>query len=100
MGRQARGQVSSRAIVKDVVEQRWASVKEAAIYSGLSERQIEILAASGEVISACPKRRGAKRGRRLIDLRSLDRWIENGIGQKSELPELQAAAARHRKEGA
>ena len=31
---------------------------------------------------------GAKRGRRLIDLRSLDEWIEAGVGGKAEVPYL------------
>jgi len=30
----------------------------------------------------------AKRGRRLIDLRSLDEWIEAGVGGKAEVPYL------------
>ena len=50
---------------------------------------LENAAASGIVRSSLVRSfPTAKRGRRLIDLRSLDRWIEAGIGGKSELPHL------------
>lgn len=76
--------------------QRWASIRDAASYSGLAERTIEILIRDNLIRSACPKRKGASRGRRLIDLRSLDEWIESGIGGKSDLPKLQEGARQRR----
>jgi len=75
---------------------RWASLRDAAIYSGLSKRTIELLIMDNEIRSACPKRKGATRGRRLIDLRSLDEWIESGIGGKSDLPQFQEGARQRR----
>jgi len=76
--------------------QRWASIRDAAIYSGLAQRTIESLIRDNLIRSACPKRKGASRGRRLIDLRSLDEWIESGIGGKSDLPMLQEGARQRR----
>ncbi len=75
---------------------RWASIRDAATYSGLSKRTIEVLIKDNLIRSACPKRKGASRGRRLIDLRSLDEWIESGIGGKSDLPKLQEGARQRR----
>ncbi len=75
---------------------RWASIRDAAIYSGLAERTIEVLIRDNLIRSACPKREGASRGRRLIDLRSLEEWIESGIGGKSDLPKLQEGARQRR----
>ncbi len=63
---------------------RWATLKDAATYCGLS------------IVSTLVKRPNATRGRRLIDLRSLDAWIEQGIGDKCLLPELEAGAAARR----
>lgn len=79
---------------KEVV--RWATLQSAANYSGLSVRLLELLIREGTLVSSVPKRKGAVRGRRLLDLRSLDAWIESGLGDKSELPELQEGAARRR----
>lgn len=74
--------------------QRWASIRDAATYSGLAERTIEVLIRDNLILSACPKRKGASRGRRLIDLRSLNEWIESGVGKKSEVPKLQESARK------
>ena len=68
---------------------RWATIPGANQYSGLGTRVIENAAASGVLRSSLVRSfPGAKRGRRLIDLRSLESWIEAGIGGKAELPFL------------
>ena len=68
---------------------RWATIPGAAKYSGLGVRVLENAAASGVLRSSLVRSfPGAKRGRRLIDLRSLDEWIETGVGGKAELPFL------------
>ena len=68
---------------------RWATIPGASRYSGLGDRVIENAAASGVLRSSLVRSfPGAKRGRRLIDLRSLDEWIESGIGGKAEVPYL------------
>lgn len=58
---------------------RWATVKQAAEYSGLSERHLYNLIGDGLIRSSLVKRPNASRGRRLIDLRSLGAWIEIGL---------------------
>lgn len=52
----------------------------AAVYSGLSRGLLWLAAKEGHIGTA-NVRRGAdkKRGRRLVDLRSLDEWIESWI---------------------
>ena len=61
---------------------RWATLQGAATYSGLSKRLLEIAAGEGHIRMAHVKRGSDKtRGRRLVDLRSLDAWIEKWVGQ-------------------
>lgn len=67
---------------------RWATLKDAAAYCGLSTRLIQLAYTEGLVETSLVRRTGAKRGRRLINLQSLDQWIEDGIGGKSDLPHL------------
>lgn len=68
---------------------RWSSFEGSSKYSGLGVRVLENAVKSGILRSSLVKSfPGAKRGRRLIDLRSLDAWIEAGIGGKAELPYL------------
>jgi hypothetical protein len=68
---------------------RWAPYPDAARYSGLSTRLLEDLVKDDLVTSALVRRPGCARGVRLIDLRSLDSYIENGIGGKSDMSVLQ-----------
>jgi hypothetical protein len=75
---------------------RWATLKDAATYCGLSTRTLQELIRDEFIVSTLVKRPNATRGRRLIDLRSLDAWIEQGIGDKCLLPELEAGAAARR----
>ena len=65
---------------------KWATVKQAAEYSGLSERHLYNLIGDGLIRSSHPKRPNASRGRRLVDLRSLNDWIESGLMQVGPAP--------------
>ncbi|MDA7656400.1 helix-turn-helix domain-containing protein [Akkermansiaceae bacterium] len=65
---------------------KWATLKKAAEYSGLSERHLYNAIADGLIRSSLVKRPNASRGRRLIDLRSLDSWIEKGLMQVGPAP--------------
>ena len=65
---------------------RWATLKQAASYSGLSERHLYNAIADGLIRSSLVKRPNASRGRRLVDLRSLDDWIESGLMQVGPAP--------------
>jgi hypothetical protein len=67
---------------------RWANLPKAEKYSGLGVRVLEKAITLGTIRSSLVHFPGAKRGRRLIDLRSLDAWIESGIGSKAALPYL------------
>lgn len=62
------------------LEPRWATMEGAAVYCGLSRGLLWVVAKEGHIRTASV-RRGAdkKRGRRLVDLRSLDAWIERYV---------------------
>ncbi len=71
------------------IKAKWGTINQASTYSGMGERVIENAAKSGIIRSSLVRSfPGAKRGRRLIDLRSLEAWIEAGIGGKAEVPYL------------
>lgn len=62
------------------LEPRWATLEGAAVYSGLSRGLLALAARDGCFRTSLVKRgKDKKRGRRLVDLRSLDRWIEEGV---------------------
>ena len=65
---------------------KWATLKKAADYSGLSERHLYNAIADGLIRSSLVKRPNASRGRRLVDLHSLDAWIETGLMQVGPAP--------------
>ena len=65
---------------------RWATLKQAAKHSGLSDRHLYNLIGDGLIRSSLVKRPNASRGRRLVDLRSLDDWIEKGLMQVGPAP--------------
>jgi len=67
------------------MEPRWGTYQQTRRYSGLSERLLQDYVASNLIRSSVVRKPGARRGMRLIDLRSLDEFIERGIGQKNEL---------------
>ena len=62
-------------------EKRCATLGEAAHYCGLTERTIYNLIGDGLIRSSLVKRPNASRGRRLVDLHSLDGFIESYFGQ-------------------
>ncbi len=64
---------------------RWLTLKGAAMYSGLSERTIENYIKADLVISSNVVMPGASRGRRLVERESLDAFIEQCIGGKSDI---------------
>jgi hypothetical protein len=69
------------------VQPKWGSVKAATQYSGIPRYRIFELVAEGQIRSAVLKRRGQLRGRRLIDLKSLDDFIArhaSGGGEASK----------------
>ena len=65
---------------------KWATVKQAAEYSGLSERHLYNLIGDGLIRSSLLKRLNASRGRRLVDLHSLEAYIETGLLQVGPRP--------------
>ncbi len=68
-----------------LVRPKWANLKVAEKYSGLSTRILQVYVAEELVRSSLVKKPGCGRGVRLIDLDSLDAFIEQGIGAKVEL---------------
>lgn len=64
---------------------RWLTLKGAAIYSGLSERTIENYIKADLIISSNVVMPGASRGRRLVERESLDAFIEQFIGGRSDI---------------
>ena len=67
------------------LEPRCATLEGAAVYSGLSRRTLEEVAKNGGIRMASVRvKPGNRRGRRLVDLRSLDAWIEQWISRPFE----------------
>jgi hypothetical protein len=63
------------------ISPRWASWEDASIYSGLSIGTLKNSVAAGQLITSNVVIKGNSRGRRLVDLRSLDALIEEGISR-------------------
>lgn len=72
--------------VTTTTQTRWAPLSIAARYCGLSERHLQTLISERLIASSLVKRPGASRGRRLVDLRSLDEWIETGLFETGQRP--------------
>lgn len=70
---------------KATIRPKWANYASASKYSGLSVRLLQLLVAENQIVSSLPRRDGAKRGVRLVDLDSLDDYIRRGIGAKTDL---------------
>jgi hypothetical protein len=70
----------------DTTQKRWATLRQASRYCGLSERHLQNLISEELIASSLVKRPDASRGRRLVDLRSLDAWIENGLMKVGSRP--------------
>ena len=75
---------------------RWGKKNIAARYSGLSVRLLDDLVARDIVRSSLVRQPGCARGVRLIDLNSLDDYIEQGIGQKADLEMNREGAPKYR----
>ena len=67
------------------VRPKWAGLKASKQYSGFSIRLLQAYIADGLIRSSLVKKPGCGRGVRLIDLDSLDAFIERGIGEKVNL---------------
>jgi len=94
---QAQGAVVSapmKATLFEPTKAAWLTVPAGAVYSGLSGRLLQNAIAAGLVRSSIVKMPNAKRGRRLIERASLDRWIEQGVGERADLPHLADNCAR------
>ena len=81
---------SKRKVTKTAAPSaRWGTFEQTSAYSGQGIRVLENAVKNNIIRSALVRSfPGAKRGRRLIDLRSVDAWIESGIGGKAEVPYL------------
>lgn len=64
---------------------RWGNYNAANHYSGLSIRLLQDFVKDDLIRSSVVRKPGSKRGVRLIDLRSLDEFIERGVGARNEL---------------
>ncbi|RYD71423.1 MAG: hypothetical protein EOP84_24900 [Verrucomicrobiaceae bacterium] len=71
---------------------RWGTYKQASKHSGLSVRHLQNLVREDLIRSSVVTKPGAKRGVRLLDLRSLDEFIEAGVGR----PPMELAMNLHR----
>jgi len=63
----------------------WLTLQAAAIYSGLSLRLIQDYVKAGLVVASHVTKPGARRGRTLIEVASLERFIREGIGGKANI---------------
>lgn len=68
------------------IKPAWLTYPGAENYTGLSVRTIERRVADGTLVATYVKPKGAKRGRRLICRESIDKWLEDGIGQSHGMP--------------
>lgn len=59
---------------------RFMGYKQAAIYSGLGERVLQLYVAAGHIRASHCRAPGNSRGRTLLDRASIDEFIERGIG--------------------
>ena len=67
----------------------------AAAYSGLSAGTLRNADKAGAIRTAMVRiHPNSKRGRRLVDLRSLDEWIMSHVGASADLPHLADACAK------
>lgn len=72
-----------------LIPPRWGTYAVASRFSGLSTRLLEDLVKDELVISSLARRPGRSRGIRLIDLESLQNYIQSGIGGKTDMGALQ-----------
>jgi hypothetical protein len=86
-------------MLNDTTAQRWATYLQSSKYSGLSTRLLEELVKDCVINSSLARRPGRARGIRLIDLRSLDTYIETGIGAKTDMSPLDSSSKESKKVG-
>jgi len=67
------------------IQPGWFTFEGASAYCGLSVSTIQMIVSRNLVISSNVRMPGNTRGRRLIKRESLDAFIEQGIGQVTEL---------------
>jgi hypothetical protein len=60
---------------------RWLTLEGASTYSGLTVRTLQNYITAGHVRSSNVVAKGKTRGRRLVDRRSLDAFIEEGVSR-------------------
>ena len=60
---------------------RWGNYKQAQVHTGLSTRLLQDYVKVGLIRSSVVTKPGSQRGVRLIDLHSLDEFIEAGVGK-------------------
>lgn len=70
---------------QQALKSKWGTYKGAKQHSGISIPVLEVYVRENLVRSSLVARPGCKRGIRLIDLDSLDAFIEQGIGAKVDL---------------
>ena len=61
------------------ITRRWLTYQQAEIYSGIGSRTLQNHVRAGFIRSSNACAPGSTRGRRLIDRRSLDEFIEAGV---------------------
>lgn len=66
--------------MSDKITPRWFTYSQATAYSGIGERTLQNHIRAGHIRSSNCCAPGSTRGRRLIDRKSLDAFIEAGVG--------------------
>jgi hypothetical protein len=75
----------------------WLTFEGGSQYSGLSSRTLQNYAAANNIRTSNVIAPGATRGRRLIDRKSLDEFIEAGVGAPPAVLVMNATGQRGRK---
>ena len=79
-------------MAKQPIKPRWATYAGTAHYTGLSERYLEKLVKEKLIASSLVRSPECARGIRLIDLDSVDRFIEGGINESCDVTFLKKAS--------
>ncbi len=70
-------QVRAKALRDDApTRSRWGRIQQVVAAGPLKRTMLCELIASGEIYSFVLKKKGARRGLRIIDLNDLDRWLQ------------------------
>ena len=87
-----------RSMKDQSIEPAWFTLQGAEVYSSLNYRTIRNAVKAGLIETALARMPGAKKGRRLVSKASMDFWIASGIGDRSDLPALDAANAKRKEQ--